>query len=385
MSQPNSDEQATDSTPVDPNAEKADIDDTPLLEMAVVCPLGLLVLAIGLSNECVDGLLWSGIVGAVMVGLILFCYPRWWVIVACVLCVLVAIGFMLPASGAAREVPKERWPCDLRASSIQLALQNYEREHGTFPPAYIADANGKPMHSWRVLILPFFGDETCDRLYRQYDFNEPWGGPNNKRLLATCPEFYRCRHALPTRTPETTTTSYVAVVGSNAAWSGQEAINPKRGKLAENWANTVMLIEVPAAAGIQWTEPKDLCVDTLTTAGIWPVEPIVHQRTRPKHFFYYYDSIGPPRASIAFVNGCKNSLPEECLTAERLTSLLKIGGCSEEDCNLMNSRTQGVSHMRLRWFNCSVYAAWIVAVVILPCRTIRNRKEANCQGTASEH
>jgi len=88
--------------------------------MAVACTLGLFILLAGLSEECTDGLLWIGIVGAVLVGLILFCYPRWWVIVACGLCVLLAIGLLLPASGASREVPKERWSCYVRASSIQL-------------------------------------------------------------------------------------------------------------------------------------------------------------------------------------------------------------------------------------------------------------------------
>ncbi len=37
---------------------------------------------------------------------------------------------------------------------ISLALLNYENRYGTFPPAYVADKNGRPMHSSRVLILP---------------------------------------------------------------------------------------------------------------------------------------------------------------------------------------------------------------------------------------
>ena len=63
-----------------------------------------------------------------------------------------------------------------------MALQNYHQANGCFPPAYIADKNGKPMHSWRVLILPYL-DRTI--LYKAYDFTEPWDGPNNKKLSAT--------------------------------------------------------------------------------------------------------------------------------------------------------------------------------------------------------
>src|SRR5271163_108233 len=38
---------------------------------------------------------------------------------------------------------------------IAVALHNYHDTYGSFPPAYVADETGKPMHSWRVLILPF--------------------------------------------------------------------------------------------------------------------------------------------------------------------------------------------------------------------------------------
>src|SRR5262245_29474808 len=38
---------------------------------------------------------------------------------------------------------------------IGLALLNYREKYGTLPPAYIADEARRPMHSWRVLILPF--------------------------------------------------------------------------------------------------------------------------------------------------------------------------------------------------------------------------------------
>ena len=40
----------------------------------------------------------------------------------------------------------------------------------SWPPAYLADRDGKPMHSWRVLILPFLEQQE---LYRAYHFDEP--------------------------------------------------------------------------------------------------------------------------------------------------------------------------------------------------------------------
>lgn len=45
------------------------------------------------------------------------------------------------------------------------------------------------MHSWRVLILPYIGE---DALYNTYKFDEPWDGPNNIKLLNQIPRLYAC-------------------------------------------------------------------------------------------------------------------------------------------------------------------------------------------------
>ena len=42
-----------------------------------------------------------------------------------------------------------------KMKQLGLAVHNYAQQYRCFPPAYIADKNGKPMHSWRVLILPY--------------------------------------------------------------------------------------------------------------------------------------------------------------------------------------------------------------------------------------
>src|SRR5262245_2481223 len=49
--------------------------------------------------------------------------------------------------------------CGINLKQIGLALEQYRDTYRYFPPAYVADANGRPMHSWRVLILPYLGQE----------------------------------------------------------------------------------------------------------------------------------------------------------------------------------------------------------------------------------
>ena len=62
----------------------------------------------------------------------------------------------------------------------------------------------------------------------------------------------------------TTQTSYVAVVGPNAAWAGEKS--RKLADFGEEPSNTIMLVEV-ANSGIAWAEPRDLSLDALDAAG----------------------------------------------------------------------------------------------------------------------
>jgi hypothetical protein len=146
-----------------------------------------------------------------------------------------------------------RVECLNNLKNISLACHNYLDTHGSFPPAYIADKSGKPMHSWRVLILPYLEEQ---RLFDQYDFNEPWDGPNNRKLISKVPYSYRCpghRYVSNDKSP-----SYFAVVGPSTAWPGESAMKPV--DFPDGMSNTVLLIE-DNRPQVAWTEPIDLSMD----------------------------------------------------------------------------------------------------------------------------
>ena len=79
--------------------------------------------------------------------------------------------------------------CANRLSQICLALLNYENQRNSFPPLYSVDSNGRPLHSWRVLILPFL-DEL--HLYNQIRLDEPWNSPHNSQFHRRVPNVYQC-------------------------------------------------------------------------------------------------------------------------------------------------------------------------------------------------
>lgn len=186
------------------------------------------------------------------------------------LIVLVIIGggifisfLMLPEIRSVRPAG-HRTTCKNNLKLIGLALHNYHDRYGSFPPAYIADENGKPMHSWRVLLLPFLDAED---VYQKYRFDEPWDGPNN-RLLAK--DIFRAKtdygllsvFNCPSETePGTVMTNYVAVVGPETCWQGTDGV--KLDDIKDGASNTLLVVEV-ANSGIHWMEPRDLHVGQMT-------------------------------------------------------------------------------------------------------------------------
>jgi hypothetical protein len=100
----------------------------------------------------------------------------------------VLLALLLPAVQAAREAAR-RTQCSNNLKQIALAFHNYHDTYKTFPPAYIPDENGRPMHSWRVLILPFLEQQA---LYNMYNFDEPWDSPANAMVTSTAIPVFQC-------------------------------------------------------------------------------------------------------------------------------------------------------------------------------------------------
>lgn len=53
---------------------------------------------------------------------------------------------------------------------IGLAIANYRNEHGCFPPSIVRDSSGKPLYSWRVLILKYLDEPS----FGDFVLKEPW-------------------------------------------------------------------------------------------------------------------------------------------------------------------------------------------------------------------
>jgi hypothetical protein len=176
-----------------------------------------------------------------------------WLVLALVAMVAVAGAI---ACGSARTYLRG-FTTQRRLVQIGLALESYYDVYHCFPPQYIADEHGQPMHSWRVLLLPYIG---YDELYAQYNFDEPWNGPTNRLLGEKTPECYRS----PWASSRSAVTDYVGVSGEDTLWRGE--IPLRRTDLQGAQGAKIWLMEV-ANSDIAWLEPRDLALEQ-AAAGI---------------------------------------------------------------------------------------------------------------------
>jgi hypothetical protein len=167
----------------------------------------------------------------------------------------VLIGLMLPARQFGPRGGR-RNQCFYNQRQIAMALTNYEAVKGHFPPAFVADKNGKPMHSWRVLILPYLDRPD---LFQAYDFNEPWDGPHNRLLADKMPSVFAC----PSNPDAPSCTSYAMLVGPHAFSPGPTGRTVDEISAADGASATLMLVEA-ADAKINWLEPRDLNVEEMS-------------------------------------------------------------------------------------------------------------------------
>jgi prepilin-type processing-associated H-X9-DG protein len=180
-------------------------------------------------------------------------------VVGCVMLFLALfVGIPLSALNDGR-TPARRAVCSNNLHNIVLALQQYHNNVGCYPPPYIADASGKPMHSWRVLLLPYLEHKA---LHSQYRFDEPWDGPNNRKLHNIELKYFQCPSQENPR--PNTETNYLAVVGPKTVWpAGNSYV--RDADIIDGLSNTILVVEV-ADSGIHWMEPRDLHVNQMPMA-----------------------------------------------------------------------------------------------------------------------
>ncbi|MGP0067053.1 MAG: DUF1559 domain-containing protein [Isosphaeraceae bacterium] len=148
-----------------------------------------------------------------------------------------------------------RTQCTNNEKQIGLAVHNYISRHkNAFPPAHTADKDGKPLLSWRVLILPFLDQEA---LFQEFHLDEPWDSEHNRSLIAKMPQVYRCpkQNELAVREGKT---RYVAPRDPSSIFRGAEPV--KLQEITDGTSNTIMFLDAGDEHAVIWTKPDDWAV-----------------------------------------------------------------------------------------------------------------------------
>jgi len=159
---------------------------------------------------------------------------------------------------------------------IGVAIHNYNGSFQSLPPAITFTPDGKPLLSWRVIILPYIEE---DALYREFHLSEPWNSPHNVRLLERIPGVYRSPYlpseAIPTVTHYRVFLGQDTPFGASRPMAGQmfrvigngfgpggmapfgifgvdrKLVDPDR-----DFLETLMVVEAKEA--VPWTKPDEL-------------------------------------------------------------------------------------------------------------------------------
>jgi hypothetical protein len=149
---------------------------------------------------------------------------------------------------------------------IAAALNAYAADHGTYPPPATARPDGTPMHSWRVLILPYLGHKE---LFNEYDMNQSWDSATNIALGSRMPAVFRGASSQMFGEE----LSYYLITGPGTLFPPAPPGEPvgtflslSPSTISDDPSKTLLVVEAVGSSGSyysSWLEPRDLDVTAM--------------------------------------------------------------------------------------------------------------------------
>lgn len=141
---------------------------------------------------------------------------------------------------------------------ILLAFHNYHSTVGQLPTD-VVDQDGKPLLSWRVLILPYIGQQE---LYKKFKLDEAWDSPANREASQTVVKLYA--NGQEPKNSKYPMTFYQLPTGTGTIHEPGKKIQMEH--VSDGLSNTIFVIEADKA--VDWAKPDDLTYDLKKPVGV---------------------------------------------------------------------------------------------------------------------
>ena len=174
-------------------------------------------------------------------------------IFSCQGCVVISLllfvgvfALLYPAVREAREAAR-RVSCT--PDMVRLALHTYHDKYGSFPPAFTTDADGKPLHSWRTLVV-------LNSYHSEFDIrlDEPWDSPHNSQFHDKLTSFHGLFCPGRQEENEKGLCHYRMIIGPDTISNGPNCT--KFSDITKNKSEVILVVET--SVPVCWMKPEDL-------------------------------------------------------------------------------------------------------------------------------
>jgi hypothetical protein len=159
------------------------------------------------------------------------------------------------------QIARKRRISEYNLKQIMLAMMSFHDANKHLSPAAVYGKDGKPLLSWRVLLLPYLDEGP---LYNEFKLDEAWDSPHNVKLLPRLPKVYAPIGPVKAKQPHAT--YYQVLTGEDTAfprWLNKDrmfgATGPTMVGITDGTSNTFGVVE--AFEPVPWTKPADLDYD----------------------------------------------------------------------------------------------------------------------------
>ena len=193
-----------------------------------------------------------------------------WCLVAGFIFHVTVLAVSLPTAIQAAREGSTSVKCLNNVTKIGEALFQYDKVHGALPPLYTVDDKGNPLHSWRVLLLPYMEQKP---LYDQIRLDEPWDSPHNRQFHGQMPKIYACPRQPGNRQSDC---SYSVIAGGvfNPAKEVKNITGMKLADITGKQDDTLLIVEV--VEPFCWMNP---------TADVSLEEFVQRRKVGSRHFY----------------------------------------------------------------------------------------------------